>query len=166
MFVRPSSVSVAYGTRVVLHVVNHGAMSHNLQIEGGSIGTGMLAPGQGTTVSYGVVGRTSQAWCTVPGHKAAGMILTIKVTSMAASGSSVRDAVIDPAATPPPGWRAFSPALAPAPSGAVHHVTLVAEGKQMQVALTCRAQPSGCQTAIGEAVPPGALYSPCTPHPG
>jgi nitrite reductase (NO-forming) len=135
MFVRPSSVSVPYGTKVVLHVVNHGAMSHDLQLEGGATGTGMLAPGQARTVSYGVFGRTEQAWCTVPGHKAAGMILTITVTGTAASSSLAgRDAVISPAATPPPGWHAASPALAPAPSGTVHHITLVAEDKEIQVA--------------------------------
>jgi len=135
MFVRPSSVSVPYGTTVVLHVVNHGAMSHDLQLEGGATGTGMLAPGQARTVSYGVFGRTGQAWCTVPGHKAVGMILTITVTGTAAStAQATRDAVINPAATPPPGWHAASPALAPAPSGTVHRVTLIAEDKQMQVA--------------------------------
>jgi hypothetical protein len=50
----------------VLHVVNDGAMSHDLQLEGGATGTGMLAPGQARTVSYGIFGRTEQAWCTVP----------------------------------------------------------------------------------------------------
>ena len=135
MFVRPSSVSVPYGTRVVLHVVNHGAISHDLQLDGGSTGTGMLSPGQARTVSYGVFGRTGQAWCTVPGHKAAGMILTITVTGSAASAASAhRDAVISRAAAPPPGWHAVDSALAPAPSGTVHRVTLVAEDKEMQVA--------------------------------
>jgi len=135
MFVRPSSVSVPYGTTVVLHVVNHGAMNHDLQLEGGATGTGMLAPGLARTVSYGVFGRTEQAWCTVPGHKAAGMVLTIAVTGSAASVSPAdRDAVINPAATPPPGWHAFDPALAPPPPGTVHRVTLVAEDKEMQVA--------------------------------
>lgn len=61
LFVRPSSISVPYGTRVVLHVVNHGAMSHDLQLEGGSLGTGMLAPGQRQTVGYGVFGHADQA---------------------------------------------------------------------------------------------------------
>ena len=148
LFVQPSSVSVPYGTTVVLHVVNDGAMSHDLQLEGGSTGTSMLAPGQARTVSYGVFGRTGQAWCTVPGHKAAGMILTIEVTGTAPAGSAsaappspqpagggqARDAVVNPAATPPPGWHASDPALAPAASGSVHRVTLAAEDKQVQVA--------------------------------
>jgi len=138
MFVRPSSISVPYGTRVVLHVVNHGAMSHDLQLEGGSPGTGMLAPGQRQTVGYGVFGHTEQAWCTVPGHKAAGMILTIRVTgaaqAAALAGKSGRDAVINLSARPPAGWRPFNPALPPAPAGTVHRITLVAEDKETRVA--------------------------------
>jgi hypothetical protein len=43
-----------------LHVVNDSAMSHNLQLEGGSTGTGLLATGPTKTVSYGVFGRTEQ----------------------------------------------------------------------------------------------------------
>jgi nitrite reductase (NO-forming) len=138
LFVRPSSISVSYGTWVVLHVVNHGAMSHDLQLEGGSLGTGMLAPGQRQTVDYGVFGHTGQAWCTVPGHKAAGMILTIRVTGAAQgaalAGQSGRDAVISLSARPPAGWRPFNPALPPAPAGTVHRITLVAEDNEIQVA--------------------------------
>lgn len=138
MFVRPSSISVSHGTRVVLHVVNRGAMSHDLQLEGGNVGTGTLGPGQHKTVGYGVFGHTEQAWCTVPGHKAAGMILSIKVTGAAAArtlaGSSARDAVINFSAKPPAGWRPYNPVLSAAPAGSVHRVTLVAEDRQMQVA--------------------------------
>jgi nitrite reductase (NO-forming) len=138
LFVRPSSISVSYGTRVVLHVVNHGAMSHDLQLEGGSLGTGMLAPGQRQTVDYGVFGHTGQAWCTVPGHKAAGMILTIRVTGAAQgaglAGKPGRDALISLSARPPAGWRPFNPALPPAPAGTLHRITLVAEDKEIQIA--------------------------------
>ena len=150
MFVRPSSISVPYGTKVVLKVVNHGAMSHDLQLEGGSVGTGMLSPGESRTSSYGVVGTTQQAWCTVPGHKAAGMILAIKVTggpsanesssaamSGAASmsgGTTAGDATIDSSAKPAAGWQPFNASLAAAPAATVHDVTLVAEDKTIQVA--------------------------------
>jgi len=137
MFVRPSLVSVPSGTTVLLHVVNHGVMSHDLQLEGGSTGTGRLSPGQSTTVGYGVFGQTEQAWCTFPGHKAAGMILTITVTGAAsprATAPGGTDAVINPSAAPPRGWHAASPVLAAAPPGPVHHVTLVARDKEIQVA--------------------------------
>jgi nitrite reductase (NO-forming) len=157
MFVRPSSISVPYGTRVVLHVANDGAMSHDLQLEGGSTGTGMLSPGQRKTVDYGIFGHTEQAWCTVPGHMAAGMVLAIKVTGAGggrassgtsgmsgpgmsgtsgttSAGTSAGDAAINLGATPGAGWRPFDAALAPAPGGAVHRVTMVAQDKQIQVA--------------------------------
>jgi nitrite reductase (NO-forming) len=140
MFVRPSSIAVSAGTTVVLDVVNHGAMTHDLQLGGGAVGTGRLAPGQARKVSYGVFGATRQAWCTVAGHKAAGMVLTVAVrgTPAASTGASTSptsgDAVIDPAATPPLGWRAANPAPAPATAAAVHHVTLIAQDKELQVA--------------------------------
>jgi nitrite reductase (NO-forming) len=119
MTVRPPTVTVPYGTRVVLHVVNHGTMSHDLQLGGGSVGTGLLAPGQGRTVSYWIFGQTTQAWCAIPGHKAAGMILTVTVSGApagpaaagtAAAGRAGRDAVIDFGATPLAGWRPDSAA--------------------------------------------------------
>jgi hypothetical protein len=43
-----------------LHVVNHSATSHGLQLEGGSTGTGVLAPGQARTIRYGIFGRAEQ----------------------------------------------------------------------------------------------------------
>src|SRR5579875_2359627 len=139
MFVRPSSLTVRRGTRLVLHVVNTGALSHDLQLEGGAVGTGMLGPGQSRTADFGVVGRTEQAWCTVPGHKAAGMVLTIRAAAGArpAAGRArhpAPDAVISPGARPGPGWHPFGPALAPAPGGTVHRVTLIARDRVMQVA--------------------------------
>ena len=135
-YVRPSTITLTFGTRLVLHVTNRGTMDHDLQLEGGRVGTGLLAPGQRRTVDYGVVGRSEQAWCTVPGHKAAGMVLDIVVpgTSGTAAGGTPSDATIDFSATPPAGWHAFDPALAPAPGGTVHHVTLVAEDEELAVA--------------------------------
>jgi hypothetical protein len=41
-------------------VVNHSATSHGLQLEGGSTGTGVLAPGQARTIRYGIFGRAEQ----------------------------------------------------------------------------------------------------------
>ncbi len=39
-YARPSTISVAFGTRLVLHVVNHGTMDHDLQLEGRRVRTG------------------------------------------------------------------------------------------------------------------------------
>jgi nitrite reductase (NO-forming) len=149
-YVRPNAVTISYGTCLVLRVTNRGDMDHDLQLEGEHTGTGMLAPGQERTIDYGVFGHSEQAWCTVPGHKALGMILNIVVpassgsaatgpasTGTFGSGPAVggpTDATVNFSATPPAGWHAFDPSLAPAPGGTVHHVTLVAQDKLIQVA--------------------------------
>lgn len=145
-YVKPSSVKVPAGNRLVLHVVNDGDMDHDLQLEGGQVGTGMLSPGQHRTADYGIVRHAEQAWCTVPGHRALGMVLDITVAgtaprdagkaaaSSATTESSSHDATIDFSATPPAGWHAFDPTLAPATGSTVHRVTLVAEDERMQVA--------------------------------
>lgn len=83
-YVRPSTVTVPRGTRLVLRVTNRSGMDHDLQLEGGKTGTGMLSPGQTRTVDYGVIEASRQAWCTVPGHKAMGMVMKIVVAGGAA----------------------------------------------------------------------------------
>lgn len=65
--VKPSSITVPVGTRLVLHVTSDGTMDHDLQLEDGPVGTGMLSLGQHKTVEYAVGGHNGQAWCTVPG---------------------------------------------------------------------------------------------------
>ena|GEM_PF-199046 len=139
--VAPSSITVSAGTRLVLTVVNDGTMQHDLQLEGGPIGSGMLAPGQRRSVDFGVVGRSEQAWCTLPGHKEAGMVLHIGIargvrspTASAAPAAATADATIDFSAVPPPGWQPYDPVVPPAPEGTIHHVTLVAEDRLLQVA--------------------------------
>ncbi len=135
LFVRPSSVSVEFGTKVVLKVKNQGVNRHDLQLEGGSTGTGMLAPGQQGTVDLGAVYRSTQAWCTVPGHKAAGMILSINV-SHGLSGvmaDNAGDATVNFATPPPVSFHAADPFLPLAQTGQIHNVTIVAQDEEMQV---------------------------------
>ena len=141
LFVRPSSIDVAAGTEVILEVTNNGAMAHDLKL-GGETGTGMLDPGATETVSVGVIEATTQAWCTVPGHKEAGMVLDITVTGASApadpasAGATEGDggAVIDFAAEPAADFVPYDPTLAPAPGGTEHTLTLHATEKVMAVA--------------------------------
>jgi nitrite reductase (NO-forming) len=147
-YVRPSTITLSYGTRLVLDVTNRGSMDHDLQLEGSRLGTGVLRPGQEKTVDLGVFGHSEQAWCTVPGHKQLGMLMSIVVRrgpqvpgaeriSPKLPGStavSPRDATISFSAPPPATWHAFDPSLGPVPATKVHHVTLIAEDKKIQVA--------------------------------
>jgi nitrite reductase (NO-forming) len=140
-YVKPASIDVAAGTEVVVKVTNKGTVAHDLKL-GGKTGVGMIDPGKTATASLGVIDAASEAWCTVPGHKEAGMVMKINVTggsSQAAATATApaeptNDAKIDFNATPGADWKPFDPALAPAPGGTEHKVTFHAVEKVMEIA--------------------------------
>jgi nitrite reductase (NO-forming) len=139
LFVKPSSIDVPAGAEVVVNVTNTGDMVHDLKL-GGLTGTDMLQPGDTATASLGVVTESSQAWCTVPGHKEAGMVLDIDVSGTAAPVASGDDegagggAEIDFAAEPAASFTPYDPALQPAPGGREHTLTMHATEKVIEVA--------------------------------
>ena len=142
LYVKPSSIDVAAGSEVILKVTNKGAMQHDLKLNGDK-GTELIDPGGSQTVSLGKIDSSAQAWCTVPGHKAAGMILDIKVAGgAAASGSATAagatadaaGAKIDFSASPPADFKPYDPMLQPAPNGREHTLTLHATEKEMEIA--------------------------------
>lgn len=141
LFVRPASIEVPTGTEVIVNVTNTGAIPHDLKL-GGATGTELIAPGGHATASLGVVTDSTEAWCTVPGHKAAGMVLDIVVTGTTGGGSGAsagaasggKGAVIDSAAEPAAGFTPYDPALQPAPGGREHTLTLHATETVIEVA--------------------------------
>jgi len=144
MYVRPSTIEVAAGSEVIVHVSNVGAMAHDLEL-GGETGTDLIPPGGHATASLGVVDETTEAWCTVPGHREAGMVLDIVVTGVAAPGVSdgggsdaaagaAGGAEVDFAAEPTADFVPVDPALQPAPGGREHNVTLRATETVVEVA--------------------------------
>lgn len=153
--ISPATIAVSPGTHLVLTVRNAGQMSHDLKLDG-QHGTGMLAPGQQQTVDFGVVTHDEQAWCTVPGHREAGMALAIRATTAPSTVPSTVPSIAptagqhDPAmagmdmnkdmnAAPPPTWRPYDPALQPA-GGGEHDVTLRVEHTTLEVAPGVRQQ--------------------------
>jgi nitrite reductase (NO-forming) len=117
-------------------------LAHDLKLEGRT-GTELLPPGGKATVSLGVISQATQAWCTVPGHKEAGMVLDIKVAgsapgvaaqAQAGATPSPAGAKVDFAAEAPATFKAYDPALAPAPGGREHVLTLRATEKVLEVA--------------------------------
>jgi nitrite reductase (NO-forming) len=144
LFVEPSSVTVPAGTELIVKVTNTGAMAHDLKLQGGATGTALLDPGGTEETSLGVMQETTQAWCTVPGHKEAGMVLDIEVTggtsaaghegTTATTAAGDTGAEIDFAATPAADWVPFDPTLAPAPGGTEHVLTLHATESVKEVA--------------------------------
>jgi len=141
--VTPSTIEVPSGTDLTVRVMNHGTMAHDLAIEGGDPKVPQIQPGASAELHVGAVTKSMKAWCTIPGHKEAGMVLTINRTgastqaaasATATENSSNGDATIDPNAKPGPDWKPFDPHLAPAPGGAEHQVTLHAKETQTEVA--------------------------------
>jgi nitrite reductase (NO-forming) len=121
-------------------------MPHDLKLDG-ITGTPMIDPGGSAEASLGVVEASTEAWCTVAGHKEAGMVLQITVLGGAAdepAGAQAAAAVdeaegagaaqIDFAAAPPPEFQPYDPTLAPAPGGTEHEITLHATETVVEVA--------------------------------
>lgn len=146
--VSPATIDVPEGAVITLHVTNNGTLEHDLKV-GGSAGTEFLTPGADQTIEIGPFEDNAEAWCTIAGHKAAGMSMKINVVGSdgqpvdrnesGAGGSANGDdgssfATIDPQAAPQDDWAARDPALPPAQSGRIHELTLSATETVMEVA--------------------------------
>lgn len=83
----PDRIEAAAGDRVIITVVNTDASQvHDLQIAGQN--TGRLDPGARAVLDLGVVGASTQGWCTIVGHRQSGMTLDLVVAGAPASGAS------------------------------------------------------------------------------
>ncbi|HET9021435.1 MAG TPA: multicopper oxidase domain-containing protein [Ornithinibacter sp.] len=140
----PSEVSVPYGDRLVVEVVNVDRGSPHDLTFGGDRRTGRIMPGHAATLDVGVVGASSQGWCTIVGHRQMGMVLDVVVTGGPApstAGATTRDPASTPAQPPvrltdppAPGFRAVDAVLPPLEPGRTHEVTLTVEEVELEVA--------------------------------
>ncbi|GIL27875.1 multicopper oxidase domain-containing protein [Actinocatenispora comari] len=130
MDIVPATIGVPRGTRLTLQVTNTGAVRHDLAFPHGPA-TRMLNPGSSQLLDLGTVTAGETGWCTVPGHKQAGMTLTIQVSGQPATAA--HDATIDPDAVPARGFRA-RPATLPPAGPRVHRVTLHVRDRTLTVA--------------------------------
>ncbi|HEX3004874.1 MAG TPA: multicopper oxidase domain-containing protein, partial [Angustibacter sp.] len=139
MDIRPAVIEVPAGTRVKLVVRNRDAMRHDLAFANGP-STPMLSQGQSATLDLGVVQANLSGWCTVPGHRAAGMTLDVRVTGSTAPAKAMSHATssapsaIDVHGQPGPGWTPYDATLAPASTATVHRMTLHVIEKDVEVA--------------------------------
>ena len=139
--VQPASIDVPAGKAITLMVKNEGAVAHDLKLNG-TVGTVMLEPGKSETIVLPAMSASGQAWCTVPGHQSAGMVLDINVAgsgngtdggATAPTTPASNNAVIDFDAAPAAGWVPFDPTLQPAPGGTEHTLTMNATEKVIEV---------------------------------
>ncbi len=146
MRITPSVVRVRKGTHLILHVTDTDRMRHDLYIKGGPK-TPLLRHGQSARLDVGTVRHDLDGWCTVPGHKAAGMTMSVKVIGAADSssdhsmsgmqpsdGQSGKSAALDLGAKPPATFEARDPHLRPASETTVHHYTFTVRDVKTHVA--------------------------------
>lgn len=78
----PSVIEVGPGTHVIIEATNSDSMPHDLVFEN-DLSTDLLPRDKSATLDLGVLEETLDGWCSVSGHRAAGMTLTIEVTDAA-----------------------------------------------------------------------------------
>ena len=148
MDIRPAVVEVPAGTRLRLVVTNRDAMRHDLAFANGP-STPLLSRGQTARLDLGAVPGNLSGWCTVAGHRAAGMTLDVRVSGAARAhaghatsgmpmASFAPSAGVSPGldvhGQPGPGWTPYDATLAPASSATVHRITLHVVEKDVEVA--------------------------------
>ncbi|MFF4656030.1 multicopper oxidase domain-containing protein [Streptomyces sp. NPDC001381] len=146
MRIRPARVEVAAGTDLRLRITNTDSQRHDLKVEDGP-GTPMLAEGRTRVLHVGRITESREAWCTLPGHRAAGMSMDIVVTgdtgdtgdtgsadAHAGHSATTDSGGLDLSADFSSDWRPRAADLAPAPGGTVHKVELRAAHTTVEVA--------------------------------
>ncbi|MHB9856991.1 multicopper oxidase domain-containing protein [Streptomyces sp. YIM S03343] len=155
MRIRPAKIEVAAGTHLRLKVTNADAQRHDLKVQDGP-STPMLSDGDSKVLDLGTVTESREAWCTVPGHRAAGMSMDITIAGtsgtsgttdasgdmsgmdMSGGGSSATTTTgtggLDLSADFSQGWQSRDATLEPVPGGTVHKVELHATRTKAEVA--------------------------------
>ena len=154
MTITPSVIEVAAGRRLVLAVTNTDAMRHDLTLDTGQR-TPLLGTGGSATIEVGAVDAAIAGWCTVPGHRAAGMTISIVAAGAAGAGSAAAGSAgsehatgamadgtgdartargLDLNADPGPGWRPYDATLQPAPGATEHRLTMTVADTDVEVA--------------------------------
>ncbi|MFI7707557.1 multicopper oxidase domain-containing protein [Nonomuraea sp. NPDC049480] len=149
MSIRPAVIEAPAGTVLTLRVTNADAQRHDLRLATGER-TPMLAPGQNVTLKLQPLGELVDGWCTVAGHRAAGMTMRIIPTGTATAASQPQASTghtghgtnaapqageptrVDLAAPMSPGWKPYDATLKPAPGGTEHHVEIRADDTLVQ----------------------------------
>lgn len=78
MAFEPGEVTVPAGETVTVELRNTGALRHDLVLPDGT-GTDRVNAGESAVVEIGPLDESVTAWCSVPGHRNAGMELDLTV---------------------------------------------------------------------------------------
>ena len=78
----PSEITVPGNTDVPFHFVNNGVLLHNFKIDSPEVFSGDLGPNETADVIVNLAPGTYEFYCTIQGHKDAGMVGTLTVTGV------------------------------------------------------------------------------------
>jgi len=127
MAIEPNSIEVERGQPIEFTVTNNGTIDHDFWLPD-QTHTKMLAPGETVTLRAEGQTRDGVAYCSVPGHREAGMTMTIDVVDATGPTTPTDDGdaapTIDFAAAASDAFEAYDPAAPTVPSGEEHRITL------------------------------------------
>jgi len=75
----PNEFTIAAGTDVVVALPNEGALEHNFNIDELGVAADTIPGGETTTVTINAPAGTYEYYCSIPGHREAGMVGTLTV---------------------------------------------------------------------------------------
>lgn len=75
----PKELTIPANTDVTVKIVNDGALQHDFAIDELDIVSDLLSSGDSTTVTINAAPGTYEYYCTVTGHREAGMVGTLTV---------------------------------------------------------------------------------------
>ena len=139
----PKELTIAANTDVPITVINKGALQHDFHVDKLDITSKLLNAGETDTVTINAAPGTYEFWCTVPGHKEAGMTGTLTILAPGESAPAGGEA--SPSASPaseeasPAASPAAESGAAPASGGGateaeVHTVDINFEPKELTIA--------------------------------
>ena len=152
----PGTIEVEAGDHLIITLENTDTTTvHDLVLDSGAA-TQRLAPGAKETLDVGVVGRNAAGWCSVLGHRAMGMTLSIVVTgsptTSAADGAMDQPgmsmpghdagaaadvsaaSLLDFHATPKAVFKPWNATVDPASNSTVHRRTLTVKEVEQEIA--------------------------------
>jgi uncharacterized cupredoxin-like copper-binding protein len=88
IFFDPKTLEGTANVDVTITVTNMGAATHDFTIDELKVQTPMLAPGETAEVKINAPAGDYQYYCSVPGHKEAGMVGTLTLKDASASAST------------------------------------------------------------------------------
>ncbi|MFI7542830.1 multicopper oxidase domain-containing protein [Actinoplanes sp. NPDC049599] len=137
----PDRITVPAGDRLIINLTNRDRRRHDLVLATG-VKSPLVASDGTARVDAGVIGGVVEGWCSLPGHRQAGMRLTVTTTGAAepavAAGHDHASAgtppAVDAMAEPAAGFTARDAAAPAPPAGRLHRIELRVQEVQREVA--------------------------------